>query len=160
HRIQRKALEEVLGFAASYAAKYPLNDPYIAKLPTNSSLPIEGLPLLAGFCYSEPHCRFLIINKKNILAHLDKASYRLRGDSRSNWKPVSSTLLQMIQGCEAELKSAADESRRHAKAPKGVDSKSNWVKFIKWSAHLLRKARPILLKAAQPPISKVAKGRL
>ncbi|KAH7113461.1 hypothetical protein B0J13DRAFT_681771 [Dactylonectria estremocensis] len=212
HKLRGKQLEQVLGFVASQAAKHTLNDPHTAELPGDHSLPIEGLPLLRGFRCTEPQCRFLTINKNNMLAHPAGADHELRkGDGRARWEPVilqsfcrgryarywivddsnssessdssssstaastpqsqltqkghstsGSAVLQMVQGCEAEIKREADERRRLAEdeAVKAIDRESRWVGFMKWSAHLPKKARPMLLKAGQPPVSKAAEARL
>ncbi|KAH8648879.1 hypothetical protein BGZ61DRAFT_488006 [Ilyonectria robusta] len=171
HKLRGMQLEQVLGFVASQAAEHTLNDPHIAELPSDYSLPIEGLPLLGGFSRAgwelatlQTFCRgryarYWIVddsssssssensnssNSSSIAASTPQSQLTRQGHGTGR-----GAVLQMVQGCEAEIKREADERRRLAEdeAVKAIDRESRW-------------ARPMVLKAGQPPVSKAAEARL
>ena len=64
HKLKGQELQQVGSFAASIPH---VSDPATVELPQDGSIAIDGLPKLKG--YSCTSCRYLTVNRDNVVAH-------------------------------------------------------------------------------------------
>lgn len=69
-------------------------------------------------------------------------------------------LAKMAEVCEQGIMEVEAKRRRLVETPGGVNTESNWVKFMKLAHHLQEKDRKTLYQAGLPPASKAAEQRL
>ncbi|RBA11843.1 hypothetical protein FPRO05_14159 [Fusarium proliferatum] len=72
----------------------------------------------------------------------------------------AATTAAAFRACEKDLKEAEVERQRQVKAPGGVDAESRWVQFMKWSAHLQQRDKPMLYQAGLSPASAAVEQRM
>ncbi|KAL5592492.1 hypothetical protein FOBRF1_013518 [Fusarium oxysporum] len=112
-----------------------------------------------GSLRKAPHARYWIVNPARgadaadadsspATEHVDDA---VAGDT---------LLLQTVRACEKDLKKAEIERQRQVEAPGGVDTESRWVQFMKWSAHLQQRDKPMLYQAGLSPASAAVEQRM
>ncbi|KAH7190511.1 hypothetical protein DER44DRAFT_797014 [Fusarium oxysporum] len=107
-----------------------------------------------------PHARYWIVNPAAVWADRsgdNSSSTAEQGDGGDNGDTV---LLQTVRACEKDLKEAEVERQRQVEAPGGVDTKSRWVQFMKWSAHLQQRDKPMLYLAGLSPASAAVEQRM
>ncbi|KAG4275400.1 hypothetical protein FPRO04_14400 [Fusarium proliferatum] len=111
-----------------------------------------------------PHARYWIVNPAAVWADRggdNSSSTAEEGDGGGDGDTDGDTvLLQTVRACEKDLKEAEVERQRQVEAPGGVDTESRWVQFMKWSAHLQQKDKPMLYQAGLSPASAAVEQRM
>ncbi|PCD25888.1 hypothetical protein AU210_012322 [Fusarium oxysporum f. sp. radicis-cucumerinum] len=182
HKTIGQPLQEVIAFAESFSSSgwrpQALKDPTDEniELPPDGSPPIPGLKTYKGLsCES---CRFLTRNSRNLATHETRARHHgLQVSGRGGRNGRATVMLQSlrkapharywivnpaatVRACEKDLKEAEVERQRQVEAPGGVDTESRWVQFMKWSAHLQQKDKPMLYQAGLSPASAAVEQRM
>ncbi|KNB04586.1 hypothetical protein FOXG_06642 [Fusarium oxysporum f. sp. lycopersici 4287] len=115
-----------------------------------------------------PHARYWIVNPAAVRANGsgDESSSSSRSSNTAEQGNgggdgnTDTVLLQTVRACEKDLKEAEVERRRQVEAPGGVETESRWVQFMKWSAHLQQKDKPMLHQAGLSPASAAVEQRM
>ncbi|KAK2685260.1 hypothetical protein QWA68_015647 [Fusarium oxysporum] len=108
-----------------------------------------------------PHARYWIVNPAAAVWADRSGDNSSSTAEEGNVDTDSDTvLLQTVRACEKDLKEAEVERQRQVEAPGGVGTESRWVQFMKWSAHLQQRDKPMLYQAGLSPASAAVEQRM
>ncbi|RFN46146.1 hypothetical protein FIE12Z_9605 [Fusarium flagelliforme] len=113
-----------------------------------------------------PHARYWIVNPAAVRANgsgdesSSSSSNTTEQGNGGGDDNTDTVLLQTVRAYKKDLKEAEVERRRQVEAPGGVETESRWVQFMKWSAHLQQKDKPMLHQAGLLPASAAVEQRM
>ncbi|SCO88968.1 uncharacterized protein FRV6_13096 [Fusarium oxysporum] len=106
------------------------------------------------------HARYWIVNPAAVWADRSGDNSSSTAEQGDGGDDSDTILLQTVRACKKDLKEAEVERQRQVEAPGGVDTESRWVQFMKWSAHLQQRDKPVLYQAGLSPASAAVEQRM
>lgn len=175
HKLKGQELQQVVSFAASIPH---VSDPATVELPQDGSIAVDELPKLKG--YSCTSCRYLTINRDNVVAHQRTEAHTTsrgpgwtvvtlqsfgrqrharywvvqRGDGENTRESQNDTGIRALDGLASSFQACEETLEKEAEERrKKVEEPgtSRWVAYMGWTKHLRQLNRAKLRMAGASP---------